>query len=421
MKVLRVISILALCTALAAGFAGCGGGGGGGSSDSGSANSPAQSQPAQGGPPPVVTSVGNLGIALVPSDPQEDNAAGGNPTSVLQVVHLFDANGNPLARPTVSSMVYNGVGDLDGAAMTPGGAYGVMVDGANDNLFFFLVQNGRASAFDAPLGVGTYGRDGDSIVITSSGDEAIVSLDDNVHLLLVSGIASGNPKPAAYIMIPDYRDGVVLSADDKVLLARGPGGLTVFAVNPASPAQGPLGGTVSHNFTQTADIPALGTSSAEGQGRDGMAISPADSSRAVIITNGTSSTVQLLTGLPGNPTQSEPVSVNQHVYSVAVGPAPGDLAIVGTDKGLLMFSGVASGTLTQVGPLYAPAYSLNGRNVTLGMITTLGLTLDGKYAVVCDFTNSALLIIPVSAKGFGAPAGILPGISVPWSDEMLVH
>lgn len=159
-----------------------------------------------------------------------------------------------------------------------------------------------------------------------------------------------------------------------------------------------------------------------------MAISPTDSSRAVIITNGTSSpsgTVSLLTGLPAQPTVSNSVSVGRNVFSVAIAPSPNnDLAIVGTDKGLLMFSGAASGNLTQVGQgqlPYAPTYTLNNHIVTLGMITTLGVTLNGKYAVVGDLTNGALLVIPMSASGFGEPVGILPGVSIPFNDEILIH
>ncbi|MDA8171298.1 MAG: hypothetical protein M0Z48_05635 [Nitrospiraceae bacterium] len=424
MKIPGMISVSAFCMVLAIGLAGCGGGGGGnggGTSAAGSNSNPSASQPGSSAP---VTNVGNLGIALIPSDPSDDNVIGENPTSVLQVVHLFDASGNPLSTPTVSSLIYNGVGDFDGAALTPGGARGIMIDGANDNLFFFTVQKGSTSASLTPLGVGAYGRDGDSVSVMSSGDEAVVSLDDNIHLLLVSGMLSGKPQPAAYILLPDYRDGVVTSNDDKVLLARGTSGLTVFAINSIAPSPGPLGGTVSHTFTKTADIPALGTAPYGGEGRDGMAFSPTDSSRAVIIINGaSSSTINLLTGLPASPAVSKTVSVSRHVYAAAIAPdsTASDLAIVGTDSGLLLFSGVASGTLTPVGQLYAPSYTISGKSVTLGRIMTLGITIDGKYAAVCDITNSALLVIPISSSGFGAPVGILPGISVPSSDEMMIH
>lgn len=151
-----------------------------------------------------------------------------------------------------------------------------------------------------------------------------------------------------------------------------------------------------------------------------MAFSPADSSRAVIITNGTSGSVSLLTGLPFKPSVSNSVSVGRKVFSVAIAPS-GDRAIVGTDSGLMMFTGVASGALTRVGGLYAPTYMLYNRSVTLGMVTTLGVTPDGKYAVAGDYTDGALLVIPMSTGGFDAPVGILPGVEVPFNDEMLIH
>ena len=427
MKKLKIIPVLFICAVLGIGLAGCSGGGGGSagsspSGDSSAGNNPSspssQSQPLSNAP------VGNLGVAIFPNDPLVDNPA--DTTGILQVAHLLDANGNPLATPTLSSLTFSGAGDIDGASLTTGGANGVLTDADNDMIFFSLID-GTVSTSQAPYQISkSYGTDGDSIAIMSDGDNAVVSLDSRDVLLLVSGMLSKKPQAAELIPIPDYRDGVVISYDDKVLLARGGSGLTVFAISPATPAPGPLGGTVSHTFTQTiANVTALGARQNDGGGRDGMAISPTDSSRAVIITNATgaaSSSVSLVTGLPTGAIISNSISVSLHVDSVAIAPGqPGDLAIVGTDSGLLMFSGVAAGKLTQVGSLYTPSYNINGKAVKLGRITTLGVTIDGKYAVAGDITNGALLTIPISAGGFGAPAGVLPGVSIPANDEMLVH
>ncbi len=313
----------------------------------------------------------------------------------------------------MSSISYSGENDFDGAALTPDGSEGVLMDGYNNKLYYFSVQNGTVSAANT-LNT-NYGVDGDSVAILSNGDEAVVSLDNNTYLVLVTGILSGTPQIVGGIGIPDYRNAVVISNDDKVLLARGANGLTVYSIASSTPQPG--------DFNQTANIPSLGTSSAEFDGRGGMAISPIDSSRAVVITNivnSTSGTVNLLTGLPGTPVLSNSTSVDYTVNTVAVSP-DGTLAVVGTDNGLLMFSGVASGALSQVGQLYAPSYSISDTSVTLGQITTLGFTIDGKYVVVCDHTNGALLVIPVSSSGFGAPAGILPGLSVPASDNIMIH
>ncbi len=441
MKILRMTSVLAFCLILTLGLTGCGGGSGGSGSPGTSASS--NSGSVTGGnqnpfiPPSQSTSgggtsssssqggsgsVGDLGLVLVPSDPP-DNVNNGitNSPSILQIVHIYDSNGKVLATPTITTLNYPGENDFDGAALTSSGSEGVIIDGYNNNLYYFSIKNGDVST--ANMLNADYGVDGDSVAILSNGDEAVVSLDNSDYLVLVSGILSGHPLVASPILTPGYRDGVVISNDDKVLLARGGNGLTVYSITSIDPQPGQYGGTVSHSFAKIQDIPSLGTLSADGEGRDGMAISPLDSSRAVIIVNGasaTGSTVNLLTGLPGVPALSNSISVNHEVDTVAISP-DGDLAIVGTDKGLLMFSGVASGALTQVGQLYSPSYTVNNASMTLGKITTLGFTVDGKYVVVCDYTNSSLLVIPVSASGFGEPAGILGGISVPWSDTMLVH
>ncbi len=443
MKVLKITPILAFCIVVTLGLTGCGGGSGGSGSPGAAASN--NSGAATGGnsnpfiPPSQSSSgsttssssgqgssgsVGNLGLVLIPSDAADEDTTIANSPSIMQIVHIYDSNGNVLASPTMSSLSYAGINDFDGAALTPDGSEGVMMDGDDNNLYYFSVKNGEVST--AHTISANYGVDGDSVAILSSGDEAVITLDNNGYLILVSGILSGTPQTAASIPVPDYRDGLVSSNDDKVLLARGADGLTVFAINaiPPQPGQGGFAGTVSHTFTQTANIVSLGTSKPDGASRDGMAISPMDSSRAVVITNITnttsSSTVDLLTGLPGNPVVSNSISVSPVVDTVAISP-DGNLAIVGTDSGLLMFSGVASGALQQVGQLYAPSYTVNNGSVTLGKITTLGFTVDGKYVVVCDYTNSALLVIPVSTSGFGTPAGILPGISAPWSDNMMVH
>jgi len=108
-------------------------------------------------------------------------------------------------------------------------------------------------------------------------------------------------------------------------------------------------------------------------------------------------------------------------YSVAISP-DGKLAVVGTGNGLLLYRGVDTGTLVEVGSsAYAPNYSLSGNPVTLGSISTLGITLDGKYVAAGDSTNKALVVIPLSATGFGTPASVLGNLAIPDNDQLLVH
>jgi hypothetical protein len=308
-----------------------------------------------------------------------------------------------------------------------------MVDGGNTLRFFSNVQTGAPIASATALDVSPYGIDGDSVAIMPNGDEAVVSLDAPTSLLVVSGILSGNPQTAMTITIPDHRDGVVISNDGAVLMARGISGLTVFSIATITTTTGPLGGQVSNSYTQTADLDltsVITTTLTNGtrieDGRGGMAINPMDSGRAVIIGTDSATSapaVQLITGLTSTPSPSPPVDISGAIsaYSVSITP-DGTRAIVGTDAGLAMFTGVDTGLLTQVGTLFAPTYTgSNGNAVTLSFVTTLGITLDGNYVVVCDDKNFALVVIPIGSTGFGSPAGILNGIAVPDNDQMVLH
>jgi hypothetical protein len=217
------------------------------------------------------------------------------------------------------------------------------------------------------------------------------------------------------------RDGVVISNDGQELLARGPSGLTVFAIAPVTPYTGSEGGTASHSFTQIMDLPALGSQGTMEDGRDGMAISPVDSSRAVVITS--SGTLQLVTGLPSNPQVAASASITPSVsspMSVSITP-DGTTAIVGGSTGVSMISGVDTGTLAEVGTVYSPTYTSSGSSVSLSAVSTLAITLDGKYVAACDEDNSALLVIPIASSGFGAPVGVITGIAAPSNDQMVVH
>jgi hypothetical protein len=338
------------------------------------------------------------------------------------VIHLYDVHGNPLATPTINCLSYSGASDLDGTALTPDGSQGVMVDGGNTVRFFSGLQTGTVTASTNTVDVSAYGGDGDSIAIMPNGDEAVVSADGTCPsaltcVLLVSGIVSGNPKPAIMITVPDNRDGLVISNDGKELLARGSSGLTVFAIAPVTPYTGSEGGTASHSFTQIIDLPALGSGSEDG--RDGMAISPVDSSRAIVITS--SGALQLVTGLPSTPTLGASIIPSVIVpMSVSITP-DGKTAIVGGYDGVSMISGVDTGTLAEVGTVYSPTYTANGGTVSLSWVFTLAITLDGKYVAVCDWVNSALLVIPITSSGFDAPVGLITGVAVPLNDQMVIH
>jgi len=372
-------------------------------------------QPAKG----TSTAVSNLGIVLM----ADDGGGMADGQNGLQVVNLYDTKGNLLSTPVISYLDYANQGDLDGQALTPDGSEGIMVDGGNQLSFFSGAQTGIPVASKNMLDVSTWGTDGDSVGILPNGDEAVVSLDDNSQLLVVSGIISGNAVAAETLALPNDRDGVVVSGDGKVLLARGSSGLTVFSVSGITPVAGSIGGTVAHSYTQVKDIPALGTNGDIEDGRDGMAISPTDSSQAVLLFP-SSGDVQLVTGLPAAPVAGTPVTLPSGAMPVAVAISPdGKLAVVGTQgQGLFLFSGVDTGTLTLVGTAYSPSYSLGGNSVALQTVTTLGITLDGKYVVAGDQGNGALVVIPFTGAGFAnAPASVLGKVAIPYNDQLLIH
>lgn len=372
-------------------------------------------QPAKG----TTTSVSNLGVALV----ADDGVGMADGSDGLQIIHLYDKNGALLATPVIAYLDYPNQGDMDGDALTPDGSQGIIVDGNNSLSFFSAVQTGVPVAATSNLDISAYGSDGDSVGILPNGDEAVVSEDTPNNLLVISGIVSGTPVAADTITVPDYRDGVAVSNDGMVLLARGPSGLTVFSIADITPVAGSLGGTVAHSYTQVTDMAAMGTNYDIEDGRDGMAISPTDSSRAVLIFP-TAGTVQLITGLPAKPVVGTSVTLPSGAFPFSVTVSPdGKLAIVGTEfGGMFLISGVDTGTLTQVGTAYGPTYTLASQTVTLGWITTLSVTLDGNYIVAGDETNSALVVIPFTASGFAtAPASVLGNVAIPFNDQLLIH
>ena len=403
------------------------------------------------------TTIANFGIAIL-ADEQ-----GG---SSLQVIHLFDATGSPLSTPSIKLLPFTSANDIDGLALTPDGSQGIMVDGGNSVRFFSGQQTGTPVASAATVDISKYGGDGDSVAIMPNGDTAVVAGDTNL-LVVISGILSGNPQLATTIPCPATRDGLVISNDGKTLLARGPNGLTVYSITPATPAPGPLGGTLAFTFTQVTDIPALAATNSE-DGRDGMAFSPADPSHAVVIgadANGTP-TINIITGLPSAPVTRTlrlqipvyhgPRSIHvaasakerkeqkekakritrltltgfASALSVAVTP-DGKNAVVGTDSGLVLVSGVDSGTLAQVGPLFNPSFTATdptsgaANTYQLGLVNTLGITLDGKYVVACcqlpTPDKGTLFLIPINGTAFSSAVSQLNGVSVPDNDQVLIH
>lgn len=377
-------------------------------------------QPAVG----TSTAVANFGQAFT-----ADNQGG------AAMYNLYGADGKPLAVPVKSSFSLTTSADIDCLAMTADGSVGVIADGHN-NLYFFKGANVGAPVLSSNiLDCSAVGSDTDGVALTPDGDTAIVSTGDNTTSLLeVSGIVSGNPKTVGTITTPAARPGIALSPDGKTLLARGPIGLTVYSIAPRStPVVGALGGTSNFSFTQVMDFTDLGSNRIEQSGRDGMAFSPTDSTKAVVINKTTGADITLITGLPGTPVVGTTLTLSgvTTASSIAVSQ-DGKYAVVGTDSGLILVGGVDTGTLTQISANFNPNYTYMAKGAPsavsqpLGTISDVSITLDGKY--VCVFTHyvssgpvGSLMLFPILANGFGPAVSQVDNVPVPDTDLTVIH
>jgi hypothetical protein len=397
------------------------------------------------------TTVANYGVALLGAD-----------SGYMSVINIYGSNGLPVASPPVTQVNIANSYDLDGQSLTPDGHYGVLVDGSN-TVSFFTGASGVYTASQNTLDISQFGGDGDSVVITPNGDTAVVTGDGtSSELVTISGISSGTPALTSTIATPASRCGLVMSNDGKVMLARGVDAVTAYAVAPQTPVAGSLGGSANYSFTQTANLTALGDGGNTEDGRDGMAMSPVDSSRAVVVLQDPSTgapTLTELTGLPQNPVAHAvrlraPAPKTRYVhidpedrgrkerprlvlngvaacYSVSI-TLDGKMAVVGTDTGLILVSGIDTASPTQVGTTsFNPNYTYtptggSATTQTLGQITSLAITLDNKYviAVSTEANNEAyasVLTFPFTSTGFGAAVSQADNIALPYNDQIVVH
>jgi hypothetical protein len=368
--------------------------------------------------------IADFGVAVVPND--------GLGQAGLQVVSLFDDDGNVNPKPPISYVRNFEAVDLDGAALTPDGRQGILVDGANYVVFFSDIFTGAPTVSPTKLDITNYGGDGDSVAIFPNGDEAVLSGDDDHRLVVISGILAGHPAFAETVPIPSTRDGLVISNDGEVMLARGPTGVTLFAMSSIPAVTGSLGAKLTHSFTQIHDYPDAPFPLAD-DGRDGLAISPVDSSRAVVIGGSPASSkpvISLFTGLPGSPASPPPTPAEVQItgaheaYAVSI-TADGKTAVVGTDAGLAVFSGVDTGALTQVGALFNPQFTVGATSMPLGLVTTLGITLDGKYVVALTQTpapdSGTLLMFPLVNNVLQPAVAQVNGLAIPFNDSVVMH
>ncbi len=350
----------------------------------------------------------------------------------LQVAKVEDARRQALPTPQQTFAPLDAT-DIDGVSITPDGTHGAAIDGVNNTVFFFTMNFSRGAIAVSPatVDVSAYGGDGDTIASLPGGDAVVASAGGFSALPLISGVLSD--KPVVADLIPTGRrgvehDGLVISSDGMVMLSRAgaAGLLDVYSILQVAPHPGSLGGTVAFQFTLTNMVPIPAAASLDG--REGMAISPTDSSRAVVV--GGDGSVNLLADLPANVTFKDALKLASAANAVAIS-IDGKFAIVATNSGLAVFSGVDTGKLAQVGPLYSPTFSTPSGSCTLHSPDTLAVTSDGKFVLTiqqCHLVQSVtqvgsgvMLTIPFSAGVLGPPAGRLDYAVTPDDDQLVAH
>lgn len=369
-------------------------------------------------PTPPVT---NLRVALISDD-------GHGATHGITMLKLEDDNGNPLPVPTSTLLPIPAAGDLDGEDLTPSGARGAAIDGGNNVYFFTGANTGTLSLSPNTLNVAPFGGDGDSISTLPDGDEIVVSADGATQDVVISGIVGGSPVLADTIAIPARRDASLISTDGKTLLARGPTGLTIYSIKDVRPHVGSLGGTVRHDYKQIVDIPAVGDSAQILDGRGGMAFSPSDFTRAILVGSPTDpNVVSLVTGLPKTPLVHsltlDPAGTSI-LYCVAISK-DGSTAFIGANTGIAVVSGIKSGNLVQVGTVFSPTFMVGSTTYNLVNVRTLGVTLDGRFLAVLTTkptqNSGTMLLIRIGAGGTLQVVGQFNNIAVPVNDQVLMH
>jgi len=411
----------------------------------------------------------NLGFALIADDGTAPTVNG------LQFVQIEDpATGLAEPTPTTTYFPIPNAGDLDGEGLTPDAQHGSVVDGSNLVYFYSGIPQHAFVLSPNTVDITAYGGDGDSIASLPGGDQVVAS-GNGTQLAVISGILSGSPVVSDTINNPggtSDRDGMVISNDGKTMLSRGESGLDVWGVAPVAAHAGSTGtGTTSFSFTLEATLTTTIPTPYGEDGRDEMAISPADSSRAVVAGFDASGNpeIVLLSGLPNAPAVSilhprlPPVAYRKRqrlnrepsthraplfslaptgasiLYGVAITP-DGTTAYVSSDVGVITITGVNTGTLAQSGSLYAPTvYATAGTSVPFVFegAPSLGVLPDGKYLVeVVDSdgdvgptgsTNSTqgdgiLITVPIASDhSLGPPAGQLNQVVTTFNDQIIFH
>ncbi|MBV8116333.1 MAG: hypothetical protein JOZ01_00065, partial [Candidatus Eremiobacteraeota bacterium] len=338
-------------------------------------------------PPPQL----HLGLAIAGDD---GLATGGAPDG-FQVVQFEDRAGNLLPAPAPTYVPLPAAFDIDNVSLTNDAFVGALVDGGSRAYFFKGLPQRTIMMLPNSVDISAFGGDSDSVASLQNGDE-VIATGDGPQLAQISGLLSGNPVVANAITVSSPKDGLVTSFDSKAMLARDSSGngIDVFSITAVAPHAGTLGGRVAYDIKLVSTIsnsdPNFVTP-VEADGREGMAFSPQDSTRALVVgtDHGGNPSVGLITGIPNSATmQTLRLQIpNAHLrlhdarevrgrragragltlsglsgpVSVVVAPNGRDAYVAGSG-GIVGITGVDTGSLTQVGSPIAPVVQLsNGK------------------------------------------------------------
>ena len=366
-------------------------------------------------------SISNLGIVLM----ADDGYGMADGSDGVQVIHLYDATGNLLSTPTVAYLDYPGETDIDGAALTPDGSQGIMVDGNNDLSFLSGVQTGTPVASSTPLDISAWGSDGDAVAILPNGDEAVCSEDTGnpANLLVVSGILSGNAAAANLITVPDTRDGLVISWDGSGRCWRAVlSGLTVSSIAPIAPVAGSLGEQSPINTRRSStSAPSDRITSSRMEGRHGAEPCGCDARRDCQSLHRVHSGSD---GLPASPVQGTPVDLPSGTFPTQWPSAPTVNWRLSAPRVVCCSTAVSiPETSSRLAP--GPDTDLHSGRPT-GAVGNSHHPGNHPRRQVCDcgrfHPQGSRWVIPLLAHSASEhQASVLGNLAIPDNDQLLVH
>jgi hypothetical protein len=411
--------------------------------------SPTPAATASPSPNPSSTPAGCIevanGTAFIP-----DGGAGGAFQGV-QVVHFEDSNSNLCGVSTVLLVPFNGAVGAMGVAAD--GSTGQVALSSSGGVTYTQIEDvfGVAAASLIPAGA-TYNvtqyptaspssspsptpsqsptlSDVNSVSIlgTSSASVGLIG-GPGMGILGLTSLANAPPQFGGFIPFngasPDPGAGnrpiVQVAPTPSSALARGPNDLLAFSVGIVA---------TGYQFQIQAFDTTLGYGTSHNlRGSGAMAISPSDTTRALIAGAPGPDDITLITGLPYAITKSSTITLASRPHSVAISSG-GAIAAVGADNGIYVIQNVNTTSISLVAafkpnPADSNANALSftgcdGRTYLLTNVSSVGFSLDQLYLVavgtpsgqVCPNGYDSSLVAIAFNTASGAPPTPAPNPS----------